>query len=166
MIMRSQNVRRRNCGLNLIVALTTTLSLAFCTAALAPDGASPTTTDSAFVNPALKAPSSPGTRNWFGVSKPAAANSATSTTSRPVSPRSPAATKRSRWVPGRVTSSSVAARAASSGSGMAMDAGAPPPRIIIAGAPASGKGTQCNMIKERYGVVHLSTGTYEILDES
>lgn len=33
------------------------------------------------------------------------------------------------------------------------------PRIIIAGAPASGKGTQCSMIKERYGVVHLSTGT-------
>ena len=44
-----------------------------------------------------------------------------------------------------------------------MDAGAPPPRIIIAGAPASGKGTQCNMIKERYGVVHLSTGTHEVL---
>ena len=33
-----------------------------------------------------------------------------------------------------------------------------PPKIIIAGAPASGKGTQCEMIKERYGVVHLSTG--------
>lgn len=32
------------------------------------------------------------------------------------------------------------------------------PRIIIAGAPASGKGTQCSLIKERYGVVHLSTG--------
>ncbi|CAN0589470.1 unnamed protein product [Ectocarpus sp. 12 AP-2014] len=32
------------------------------------------------------------------------------------------------------------------------------PKIIIAGAPASGKGTQCSMIKERYGVVHLSTG--------
>lgn len=32
------------------------------------------------------------------------------------------------------------------------------PKIIIAGAPASGKGTQCEMIKERYGVVHLSTG--------
>lgn len=31
-------------------------------------------------------------------------------------------------------------------------------RIIIAGAPASGKGTQCEMIKEKYGVVHLSTG--------
>ena len=33
-----------------------------------------------------------------------------------------------------------------------------PPRIIIAGAPASGKGTQCEMLKEKYGVVHLSTG--------
>lgn len=32
------------------------------------------------------------------------------------------------------------------------------PHIIIAGAPASGKGTQCAMIKEQYGVVHLSTG--------
>jgi hypothetical protein len=31
-------------------------------------------------------------------------------------------------------------------------------RLIIAGAPASGKGTQCELIKERYGVVHLSTG--------
>jgi len=33
-----------------------------------------------------------------------------------------------------------------------------PLRIIIAGAPASGKGTQCEVIKEKYGVVHLSTG--------
>mmetsp|Transcript_17959 Transcript_17959/g.39868 ORF Transcript_17959/g.39868 Transcript_17959/m.39868 type:complete len:336 (+) Transcript_17959:1989-2996(+) len=33
-----------------------------------------------------------------------------------------------------------------------------PLKIIIAGAPASGKGTQCEMIKEQYGVVHLSTG--------
>ena len=31
-------------------------------------------------------------------------------------------------------------------------------KIIIAGAPASGKGTQCEMIKENFGVVHLSTG--------
>jgi len=30
--------------------------------------------------------------------------------------------------------------------------------IIIAGAPASGKGTQCARITEDYGVVHLSTG--------
>lgn len=30
--------------------------------------------------------------------------------------------------------------------------------IIIAGAPASGKGTQCETIKEKFGVVHLSTG--------
>ncbi|KAG5184714.1 adenylate kinase-domain-containing protein [Tribonema minus] len=32
------------------------------------------------------------------------------------------------------------------------------PKIIIAGAPASGKGTQCELIKAKYGVVHLSTG--------
>ena len=30
--------------------------------------------------------------------------------------------------------------------------------IIIAGAPASGKGTQCETIKDEFGVVHLSTG--------
>lgn len=33
-----------------------------------------------------------------------------------------------------------------------------PPRIIMAGAPASGKGTQCEFIKEEFNVVHLSTG--------
>jgi adenylate kinase len=33
-----------------------------------------------------------------------------------------------------------------------------PPRIIIAGAPASGKGTQCEFIKAEWGCVHLSTG--------
>jgi adenylate kinase len=33
-----------------------------------------------------------------------------------------------------------------------------PLRIIISGAPASGKGTQCEIIKEKFGVVHLSTG--------
>lgn len=33
-----------------------------------------------------------------------------------------------------------------------------PIKIIIAGAPASGKGTQCEVIKEKFGVVHLSTG--------
>jgi len=32
------------------------------------------------------------------------------------------------------------------------------PKIVIAGAPASGKGTQCEKIQERFGVVHLSTG--------
>lgn len=33
-----------------------------------------------------------------------------------------------------------------------------PPRIIIIGGPASGKGTQCQAIVAKYGVVHLSTG--------
>jgi adenylate kinase len=32
------------------------------------------------------------------------------------------------------------------------------PGIIIAGAPASGKGTQCELIVEKFGVVHISTG--------
>jgi adenylate kinase len=31
-------------------------------------------------------------------------------------------------------------------------------RIIICGPPASGKGTQCEKIVEKYGVVHISTG--------
>ena len=30
--------------------------------------------------------------------------------------------------------------------------------IIIAGAPASGKGTQCELLVQKYGVVHISTG--------
>ena len=36
--------------------------------------------------------------------------------------------------------------------------GGEPVKLIIAGAPASGKGTQCEVIKEKFGVVHLSTG--------
>mmetsp|Transcript_32547 Transcript_32547/g.40891 ORF Transcript_32547/g.40891 Transcript_32547/m.40891 type:complete len:740 (-) Transcript_32547:287-2506(-) len=31
-------------------------------------------------------------------------------------------------------------------------------QVIISGAPASGKGTQCEMIKDEYNLVHLSTG--------
>lgn len=33
-----------------------------------------------------------------------------------------------------------------------------PRRVIITGAPASGKGTQCERIVAKYGLVHLSTG--------
>lgn len=33
-----------------------------------------------------------------------------------------------------------------------------PLKVIIAGAPAAGKGTQCEVIKSRYGLIHLSTG--------
>ena len=33
-----------------------------------------------------------------------------------------------------------------------------PLKLIIAGAPASGKSTQCEFIKEKYGVLNLSTG--------
>jgi adenylate kinase len=38
------------------------------------------------------------------------------------------------------------------------DGTAEPFKLIISGAPASGKGTQCELIKSTYGVVHLSTG--------
>jgi adenylate kinase family enzyme len=31
-------------------------------------------------------------------------------------------------------------------------------KVIICGAPASGKGTQCEQLKEKYGLVHISTG--------
>ncbi|VAI42901.1 unnamed protein product [Triticum turgidum subsp. durum] len=33
-----------------------------------------------------------------------------------------------------------------------------PLKVMISGAPASGKGTQCRMIVEKYGLVHISTG--------
>ncbi|KAL6659581.1 hypothetical protein ACP70R_003621 [Stipagrostis hirtigluma subsp. patula] len=35
---------------------------------------------------------------------------------------------------------------------------AEPLKVMIAGAPASGKGTQCELIKAKYGVVHISAG--------
>ena len=30
------------------------------------------------------------------------------------------------------------------------------PKLIISGAPASGKGTQCEYIKKEYNIIHLS----------
>ncbi|RQM22667.1 hypothetical protein B5M09_002534 [Aphanomyces astaci] len=33
-----------------------------------------------------------------------------------------------------------------------------PPRIVICGPPAGGKGTQCELLVDKYGIVHLSTG--------
>jgi adenylate kinase len=33
-----------------------------------------------------------------------------------------------------------------------------PRKLIIAGAPAAGKGTQCSVISQRYGCIHISTG--------
>jgi len=39
-----------------------------------------------------------------------------------------------------------------------VDKKSPPLGIIISGAPASGKGTQCEKIREEFGVIHLSTG--------
>ncbi|OSX76712.1 hypothetical protein BU14_0178s0028 [Porphyra umbilicalis] len=41
---------------------------------------------------------------------------------------------------------------------MAAAAPSKPTKIILAGAPASGKGTQCERLTDTYGCVHLSTG--------
>ncbi|CAO2835359.1 unnamed protein product [Amaranthus hypochondriacus] len=41
---------------------------------------------------------------------------------------------------------------------MASTSNSKPLRIMISGAPASGKGTQCELITEKYGLVHISTG--------
>lgn len=53
-----------------------------------------------------------------------------------------------------ISSSRLHLSSSSSSSSIAAHA----PKIIIAGAPASGKGTQCEVIKDKYGLIHLSTG--------
>lgn len=40
----------------------------------------------------------------------------------------------------------------------AVTVSAGPKRVMIAGAPASGKGTQCELIVEKFGLVHISAG--------
>ncbi|GMI83249.1 adenosine monophosphate kinase [Hibiscus trionum] len=41
---------------------------------------------------------------------------------------------------------------------VAASAKAEPLKVIISGAPASGKGTQCELITQKYGLVHISAG--------
>uniref|UniRef100_J3MRV4 adenylate kinase n=1 Tax=Oryza brachyantha TaxID=4533 RepID=J3MRV4_ORYBR len=47
---------------------------------------------------------------------------------------------------------------ASEGEGTAAGQREAPLKVMISGAPASGKGTQCRTIVEKYGLVHISTG--------
>ena len=63
-------------------------------------------------------------------------------------------TSRSKWA----TSRNIHVSSSSSNDNDGGSSKKAPPKLIIAGAPASGKGTQCEIIKEKYGVVHLSTG--------
>mmetsp|Transcript_3166 Transcript_3166/g.7619 ORF Transcript_3166/g.7619 Transcript_3166/m.7619 type:complete len:295 (+) Transcript_3166:1351-2235(+) len=58
--------------------------------------------------------------------------------------------KKQKWLEGRGMSADDSAGESETPS--------TPVNIIIAGAPASGKGTQCEIIKDEFGVVHLSTG--------
>uniref|UniRef100_A0A804IKW5 adenylate kinase n=1 Tax=Musa acuminata subsp. malaccensis TaxID=214687 RepID=A0A804IKW5_MUSAM len=44
------------------------------------------------------------------------------------------------------------------GLGVVVCAATEPLKVMISGAPASGKGTQCQMLVEKYGLVHISTG--------
>ncbi|TYI29256.1 hypothetical protein ES332_A05G303700v1 [Gossypium tomentosum] len=41
---------------------------------------------------------------------------------------------------------------------VAASAKAEPLKVIISGAPASGKGTQCELITQKYGLVHIAAG--------
>lgn len=67
---------------------------------------------------------------------------------------------RTNWANARgyFTSSSSTVAAAAATSESTTTTKKSPPKIIIAGAPASGKGTQCEIIQSKYGVIHLSTG--------
>jgi len=58
--------------------------------------------------------------------------------------------KKEKWLKGRGLSAETSDESETTSSS--------PVNIIIAGAPASGKGTQCEVIKEEFGIVHLSTG--------
>lgn len=158
--MPSQRVRTRTCRSLALVLLSLAASRTAAFASAAGEGAAAaaaSTADSAFVPPAAT------TRGWFGgiqSSKPSAPTDNTASISaRPTSAFAPSTKAGVRtWVPAKGASSRAASARREA---MAMDAvgeSNAAPKIIIAGAPASGKGTQCSLIKERYGVVHLSTG--------
>ena len=57
-----------------------------------------------------------------------------------------------------VASSRPRSRAASCSRRAVVSVSAGPKRVMIAGAPASGKGTQCELIVEKFGLVHISAG--------
>ncbi|CAA7406432.1 unnamed protein product [Spirodela intermedia] len=77
----------------------------------------------------------------FAAAKPAAANpSSTSSSSKPVvgGPRSRASPQSRSIVLATAKSETL--------------------KIMISSAPASGKGTQCKLIKDKYGLVHIAAG--------
>lgn len=92
----------------------------------------------------------PSTQQPWGVQKIATPSSSSSVVLEMGSRAATKWDKKQEWLEGR---------GLSAGASTDDDASASSPvNIIIAGAPASGKGTQCEIIKEEFGIVHLSTG--------
>jgi adenylate kinase len=58
----------------------------------------------------------------------------------------------------RALNARKATASSSSRRAVTMTVAAGPKKIVIAGAPASGKGTQCELIVEKYGLEHISAG--------
>ena len=58
----------------------------------------------------------------------------------------------------RALNARKATASSSSRRAVTMTVAAGPKKIMIAGAPASGKGTQCELIVEKYGLEHISAG--------
>ncbi|KAF0692912.1 Aste57867_16060 [Aphanomyces stellatus] len=69
-----------------------------------------------------------------------------------------AKTSRVLRVDGMEGKTKIAAEIARTIKGDAAHHDAQPPKLMICGPPAGGKGTQCEQLVKKYGVVHLSTG--------
>ncbi|XP_030546670.1 adenylate kinase 5, chloroplastic isoform X1 [Rhodamnia argentea] len=81
----------------------------------------------------------------------------------PSSPYSPSSVQLTSLRSCHVLSFSVSAkthlRARSKSMGLKVNCSASEPlKVMISGAPASGKGTQCELIVKKFGLVHISTG--------
>lgn len=72
--------------------------------------------------------------------------------------RSPVGLRPAQCLPAARVPPAFASRAAAPPAPTMSSAPPAPLRVIINGAPASGKGTQCALIVAAYGLVHLSTG--------
>jgi adenylate kinase len=84
--------------------------------------------------------------------------SSRATAGRPPFPSAFPTRRAARRAPGRSAAAPASLPAARMSTPAAPAAEAKPLQVIISGAPASGKGTQCALIVDAFDVVHLSTG--------